>query len=133
MKANFKSIIMLVVTVAVIVTAVSFFTQNRDKGEELVYSELVELFEYDLVKSYEVDGNLNMTLVIFTPDLNEDKTYKLDENDKAIYKLKQDGSPLTEKREYKLGYNFQLTQINEIAQSCERLELYEYLHRTAYA
>ena len=127
MKANFKSIIMLVVTVAVIVTAVSFFTQNRDKGEELVYSELVELFEYDLVKSYEVDGNLNMTLVIFTPDLNEDKTYKLDENDKAIYKLKQDGSPLTEKREYKLGYNFQLTQINEIAQSCERLELYEYL------
>ena len=127
MKANFKSIIMLVVTVAVIVTAVSFFTQNRDSDEDIVYSELIELFEVDLVKSYEVDGDLNMTLVIFKPDLNDDKTYKLDSDGKAVYKLKEDGAPVVEKREYKLSYNFQLTQINEIAENCERLEKYEYL------
>ncbi len=126
MKANFKSIIMLVVTVAVIVTAVSFFTQNRDEDENLVYSELIELFEVDLVKSYEVDGNLVMTLVTYVPDLNEDKTYKLDSNGDAVYKIK-DGKPVTQKREYKLGYNFQLTQINEIAESCDRIEEYEYL------
>ena len=73
MKANFKSIIMLVLTVAVIVTAVSFFNQNKDSAEDIVYSELLELFEVDLVKSYEVDGNLVMSLVIYTPYLDERK------------------------------------------------------------
>ena len=127
MKANFKSIIMLVLTVAVIVTAVSFFNQNKDSAEDIVYSELLELFEVDLVKSYEVDGNLVMSLVIYTPDLDENKNYKLVDG-KAVYKLKEDGvTPVTEKREYTLGYNFQLTQINEIAENCERLEKYEYL------
>ena len=127
MKANFKSIIMLVLTVAVIVTAVSFFTQNKDNDEDIVYSELLELFEVDLVKSYEVDGNLVMSLVIYKPDLDANNNYKLVDG-KAVYKVKADGvTPVTEKREYTLGYNFQLTQINEIAENCERLEKYEYL------
>ena len=125
MKANFKSIIMLVLTVAVIVTAVSFFTQNKDNDEDIVYSELLELFEVDLVKSYEVDGNLVMSLVIYKPDLDANNNYKLVDG-KAVYKVKADGvTPVTEKREYTLGYNFQLTQINEIAENCERLEKYE--------
>ena len=126
MKANFKSIIMLAVVVAVIVAAVSFFTQNKNNEDEFSYSDLIELFEVDLVKSYEVDGDLVMSLVAFVPDLEENGDYKFDSDGNAVYQMK-DGKPVTKKYEYKLGYNFQLTQINDMIPECQRLEKYDYL------
>ena len=73
MKANLKSIVLLVVLVAVIVTAVSYFSDNGKGEESFSYADLVEMFELDLVKSFEVDGNLLMTLVAYVPELDEDK------------------------------------------------------------
>ena len=84
---------MLVVMVSVIITAVSFFTQNNNDDGEFSYGDLIELFEADLVKSYEVDGDLVMNLVAFVPELDANKEIKL-ENGKGVIKLDDKGKSL---------------------------------------
>jgi polar amino acid transport system ATP-binding protein len=60
MKANLKSIVTLLIVFAVIIVSVSFITSNFKNGEKFEYSDLVELFENDLVTSFNVDGKLIM-------------------------------------------------------------------------
>ena len=103
MKANIKSILLLVLILAVIILAVSWFTNAFKDEEKFEYSDLIELFENDLVTSFNVDGDLAIKL----------KTYKpiRDENDKIIGYDKTK----TEEHTYELSYNFQLQQINDLA------------------
>ena len=53
MKANFKSIIMLVILIGAVLVAVSIFTPTQE--ENFVYSEVIEMFDNDLVTSFVVD------------------------------------------------------------------------------
>ena len=62
MKANIKSIILIVAIFAVVIAAVSIFTTAIKTKEEFLYSDLVELFDYDLVTSFDVDGKLVMAI-----------------------------------------------------------------------
>ena len=117
---------MLVLLVAVIVTAVSYFTRTKNDTDTFTYGDLVDLFKNDLVKSYEVDGDLLMKLVAYVPDLDENGDFKYDPDGEVTVK-KEGEKLLTKKYEYKLGYNFQLTEINGYVDSCDRLESYDYL------
>ena len=106
MKANFKSIIMLVLIVGVFIVAVSMMNQSKAE-DEFVYSELVELFEEDLVKSFVVDENGTITVVAYKATL--------DESGNTILELDKNGKPKEEKHTIKLNYNAQIEQINELA------------------
>jgi len=115
MKVNFKSIIMLVVMIALVLVAVSYFSSRLDEDEKFGYSDIIDLLKKDEVHSYVVKGDLNMTIYAYT--------LKYDENNEPII------DPTTGKREfvmegdkyvfrtfnYKLSYTFQLEEINEIA------------------
>ena len=116
MKANIKTIILIVVIFAVIIAAVSIFTSTLKKEEDFVYSDLVDLFENDLVTSFDVDGNLKMTVVALKIERDKDGNPVLDQSGafKQIIDEKT-GNPATESYSYSLSYNFQLDQINELA------------------
>ena len=73
MKANFKSILALVLIVVLTILAVSFFSKSADTSKPLVYSEVIEMFNDDRVTSFVVDGNLKMTMKAV--DIAEDGTY----------------------------------------------------------
>ena len=64
MKSNLKSIIMLIVVIAVVIALVSVFTSTMNPKETFEYSDLVDLFEKDLVVSFDVDGNLEINICI---------------------------------------------------------------------
>ena len=64
MKANLKSIIMLVLIVGVFIVAVTMINNNKEE-DEFVYSELVELFDNDLVKEFTVDADSIITVVAY--------------------------------------------------------------------
>ena len=59
MKANFKGIIILLLIVAIAIVCATFMME-RDKKDEFVYSELLELFEEDLVRDFVIDNNAVM-------------------------------------------------------------------------
>ena len=67
MKFNFKAIIMLVLIVAVMIAAVSIFSAQTPNDEKFTYSDLMDLFENDLVKSFNVDGNSVITVKALKP------------------------------------------------------------------
>ena len=103
MKANVKNIVLLLVILAVIILAVSWFTDAFKDEEKFEYSDLIELFEKDLVTSFNVDGDLTLTI----------KSYKVtrDEGGNII----AFDATKTEEHTYALSYNFQLEQINDLA------------------
>ncbi len=112
MKANFKSIIMLVVMVAAVLISVSLF--SNEKSDEFKYSELLEMFEEDLVTSFTVDENGTIELKTLS-FLMKDGEYVLDSNGNRQYKRNDKGELVEEKHTYKFSYNIQIEEINEIA------------------
>ncbi len=122
MKANWKSIIMLLVVLAVIIAAVSVFSTALKDKEQFDYSDMVTLFNEDLVTSFNVDGKLVMTIESIKPKLDKDGNFERynDPTDrmnygKVIPERDSKGEIVKEKHSYQLSYNFQLDHINELA------------------
>jgi len=113
MKINFKSLISLVLVVGAIFLAVTLISGKTKQEDEFVYSDLKELFHYDLVTSFVVDENGTIRVKYYEPE-REDGKIKLDENDKAIYKLK-DEKPVTGEISYQFSYTAQIEEINALA------------------
>ena len=127
MKANFKSIIMLVVLVISVILMVTLFTNSFNNQEEFEYSDLIDCFNKDLVTYFEIDGSLLMTVKHYNvatndkgePLFNEDGSYQLEKNSEGKYKISTDT--------IQLSYNFQLEQINALAQGdLKNLEDYNF-------
>ena len=114
MKANFKNIILLLVVVATVVLGVSFFNRNLNKSEELVYTDILEMFERDQVVSFELDSNLNLTMKVLKLQKDADGNPVKDENGAYLYETK-DGKPIYSTIEYALSYNIQLEKIHDMA------------------
>ena len=116
MKANFKSIAMLIVLVLAVILMVSFLTNSFNTEETFEYSDLMYLFDNDLITYFNVDGNLLMTVQHFAPVLDENGDFKLDSNGQKEYKKNDKGDNVILTKEIQLSYAFQLEQINERAQ-----------------
>ncbi len=132
MKANIKHIIMLIVVFAIIITAVSVITATLNDKDAFVYSDIIELFNDDLVTSFEVDGKLLITIKACLPVTDADGNILRDAAGKILDIQKDSkGNPVTAEYTYELSYNFQLEQINNIAlekyaDSNSRLTQYNY-------
>ena len=109
MKFNFKSIAVLLVFVIAVVSLVSLFGNKKDK-DEFVYSELIDLFKEDLVKSFEVDEKGLMSLEAYEYEKDENGNIKLDENGNQILAKDEKDSTKNKivKYEYQFSYNYQL-------------------------
>ncbi len=115
MKVNFRSIIMLIVIVALVILAVSYFTSKMEDEDTFGYSDVIDLFEQDRVHSFVVDGDLIMKIKAYKP--------KLDAQGNPIQKpvyteedfIKENNQFVYETYEYALSYEFQLREINDVA------------------
>ena len=87
MKANFKNIIILLVVVGIVIAGVSFFMNNTKNESKFGYSDLLELFEKDLVRDFVVDANGVMKLNAYVVTMNEDGSYEFELNDKEERKV----------------------------------------------
>ena len=114
MKANFKSIIMLILMVGAVILAVSVFS-TANQEDEFIYSDIIEMFDEDLVTSFVVDENSVITLKVMEYATDKDGNYILDGAGNRIYKLDSKGNPAVTEHSYKFSYNTQIEEINEIA------------------
>ena len=89
MKANFKNIIIFVLVVAVIIVASSFMMNKTDKEDKFLYSDLIDLFEKDLVRDFVIDEKGTITLNAFVLKENEDGSFDFELDDKGEKKVKE--------------------------------------------
>ena len=106
MKANFKGIIMLVVMVAAIILAVSLLSPKDKSADKFDYSDLVECFENDVVYSFTVDGDSEITVQLL-------------QKDEVTGEFKRDtkGNYVTTEKSYSFATTAQRDYIHDIAVS----------------
>ncbi len=93
MKKHIKTLLLYLVVIALIIAAVSLIFNNTSK-EKAKLSEIVDYFEKDLVASFVIDKNYNLTLDVIVPNAdgsitqNADGSYNTEE---ISYKLQSVG------------------------------------------
>ena len=117
MKANFKSILSLILIIAVVLVLSSLLDGRMNK-DKFIYSELIDLFEEDLVRDFVVDDKGKITLNAYVVTKNDDGTYTMVLNDK--------GEPKTESHSYNFSYELQIRKLMEIVDSGSMTNLKEY-------
>ncbi len=131
MKANFKNIILLLIAVVGIVLGVSFFNRSLSQTEAPVYTDIIEMFDRDQVVSFELDGNLNLTMKVLKlktdasgnpvmkPALDENGDPILNESGEPVFKYDyetdKNGKLVYSTVNYTLSYNIQLENIHDKA------------------
>ncbi len=121
MKANFKSILMLLVMVVVVIFAVSVFSDNKEP-EKLAYSDVVDMFENDIVVNAVIDEKYVITLDVLVPVLDGSGAFT------GEYEKNADGSRKLVTKAYQLANNVQIETIERLAtgNDLENLELFDY-------
>ncbi|MBQ8321950.1 MAG: ATP-dependent zinc metalloprotease FtsH [Clostridia bacterium] len=100
--------------VGAVILAVSVFS-TANQEDEFIYSDIIEMFDEDLVTSFVVDENSVITLKVMEYATDKDGNYILDGAGNRIYKLDSKGNPAVTEHSYKFSYNTQIEEINEIA------------------
>ncbi len=127
MKFNFKSIIMLVLIIAIMIAAVSMFSTPTAKAKDITYGKLVDLFENDLVTTFTVNGESIITLEALQPILNDKGEPVLDGDGNPTYKLKEGSTdPDLVTYKYAFTHTFQLERIEWFAVEGNLKNLGEY-------
>lgn len=102
MKVNFKSIIMLVFIVLLVIFAVSFLTDSMKDEEKFDYSDVIALFDNDLVVYCELNGDNVLILKTLVPNGN------------GGYETNEKGEYVLEKYTYTLSRTVQIEHIHNI-------------------
>ena len=109
MKANIKNIIILLIIVGIVIVGASFLSGKDKDGDAFVYSDLIQLFEDDLVRDFVIDENATIELnaYVATKNSNGNFTYELDEN----------GARKVIAHSYTFSYELQLERIMSIVEA----------------
>jgi len=115
MKSNVKSIIMLIALVLTVVLTVSLFSARLVDREEFTYGELKELFKQEMVISLRIDRGLNAKIEAYKPKTDDKGNFIKDETGKIVLDLDENGEKKVETYEYRVSYQFQLEELNDLA------------------
>ncbi|MBQ8690142.1 MAG: ATP-dependent zinc metalloprotease FtsH [Clostridia bacterium] len=132
MKFNFRSILLLVLIVVVVIAAFSYFSGALNKKDDLTYSEIIQMFEDDIIVSFVVKETSVLQLKTLTPKLNEDGSYERTAEGRIVFQQDSSGAPVYTEYSYELSTTTQLNQLNEIAyekyttDASSNLEEYDY-------
>ncbi len=113
MKANLKSILMLVLVVAAVLVSVSLFTGTKEEEETFTYGDLIEALNSDAVRELTVNGE-SMVIVKVYPMIKD-----------ADGKDVPDTAAEAKEYELQMVYSFQLEHISELAEGKSNLESFD--------
>ncbi|MFA5561112.1 MAG: ATP-dependent zinc metalloprotease FtsH [Eubacteriales bacterium] len=141
MKANFKNIIFFLLLVVVFIVAAMSLSDMMPKEEEFTYSDLENLFDYGLVKSFVLDTENYLTIVSYVPVTENGQIvfdYLYEDEAETVIKMYQDGTPVkvarremedgkakTKTSQYRISWEFQIDKISERASEQNALGLIE--------
>ena len=112
MKANFKSILILLIIVGIVIAGASYFMSEKDDGGAITFSDIVTMFEKDLVRDFVVDENAKITLNTF---VYTDGKLAYEYED-GIFAYNDDGTLKVVEVSYTFSYELQLNKIMKIVE-----------------
>ena len=115
MKVNFKSLLLLLLVIAVVITAVSLFNEVRADKTDFTYGDLIQLFEEDSVISCVIDGKSVVTIKSYEVVTDKEGKLQRDDDGSFVYKKDSDGKLIEKEYEFGLNYMFLVEQIHELA------------------
>ncbi len=122
MKANIKTIIILVIVVALVALGASYFAGAFSNKDALVYSDVFQMFEDDIVVSFVVNENSVLKIKTLKPLTNDNGDY-VDENgnvvsgrENLVFQKDKKGENIIETHSYQIGRTLQLERLAEIAE-----------------
>ena len=115
MKSNFKSILMLISLVLVVVIATSLFSGRLEGNDQFTYGELKELLKNNLVTSLHIDTDLNAKVEAYQPLTDEKGNFIKDQDGKIQLYRDESGATKLIEYEYRVSYQFQLEELNALA------------------
>ncbi len=109
MKANFKSIIVLLLIVGIVIAGSSFLMEKNKEEAKFGYSDLVELFEKDVVRDFVIDekGTIKLNALV----------YNVAEDGSLVFELDDKGNRKVKEYSYTFSYELQLNKIMEIIEA----------------
>ncbi len=126
MKVNFKSFLLLILAIFVVIAAVSVFNEARAEKTDFTYGDLVQLFEENAVTSCVIDGESVVTITAYQVQ-TDDNGKLIKENGKFKYKFDEHGNYIEKTYTYELNYMFQVERIDELATESTNIKYYNYL------
>ena len=126
MKANFKNIIILVLIVGVVIVGSSFMMENATSEDKFTYSDLVAIFEADLVRDFVIDENDVITLNAYVVKLDANGN-PIIENGNYVFEMDENGKAKVEELKYTFSYLLQVDKILAIAEGNKNIETYDLL------
>ena len=86
MKVNFKSLLLLVFVVIVVIAAVSVFNEATADKTDFTYGDLIQLFDENSVISCIIDGKSVVTVKAYEVTTDKNGILQKDEKGNFIYK-----------------------------------------------
>ena len=127
MKVNFKSLILLILAIFVVISAVSMFQQAQADKTDFTFGNFKQLLEENAVVECIIDENLVAHIRAYEVETDENGKLMVDEQTgKFVYKGYGDDKTL---KEYTcpLMYTFQVDKIDDLVYESESVEYYNYL------
>ena len=128
MKVNFKSVLLLILAIFVVISAVSMFNQAQTDKTDFTYGNLKQLLEENAVIECEIDGELVAHVKAYAVNVDKETGRLLVNPETGEFDYVSKGDPATVK-EYtcQLVYTFQVSRIDELAEECESITYYKHL------
>ena len=128
MKVNFKSVLLLILAIFVVISAVSIFNQAQTDKTDFTYGNLKQLLEENAVIECEIDGELVAHVKAYAVNVDKETGRLLVNPETGELDYVNKGDPATVK-EYtcQLVYTFQVSRIDELAEECESITYYKHL------
>ena len=106
MKANIKNIIIFVLIIGIVIVGATLLMNKSGDEDKFVYSDLIELFEKDMVRDFVVDEKGTIKLNAFVAIVGEDGN--------LVFELDDKGEPKVKEYTYTFSYELQLERMISI-------------------
>ncbi len=108
MKANIKNIIIFVIIVGIVIVGSSFLLDQEKEEDKFLYSDLIDLFEKDLVRDFTINQDGTIKLNAYVLKVNEDGSYD--------FELDNKGKPKVKEYTYAFSYELQIYKVISIVE-----------------
>ena len=128
MKVNFKSVLLLVIIVFVVISAVSMYNEVTADKTDFTYGDLLSLIEDGEVTSCVIDGESVVTIQSYEIETDDNGRLLKDElTGRYKFKYDKDGNRIAKEYVYELSYASQIDAIHEKVTESKNEIYYNYL------
>ncbi len=125
MKANLKNIIIFILIIGVVIVGSSYLMDQTGEEDKLTYSQLIKIFEMDLVKTFRINETDTIIFEEYQVEKDQNGNFLFGEDGNYRFILDEKGERKTVEKTYQFSYMLQVERILYIAERNINLVSYD--------